>query len=411
MATAHTSLCIYLKKEPNPDPQTVRGLIERGANPFELVGVKPSGIRYSTMTMIAELPNSVHLFRFLATVIDMRGKLQPERFSGAPSFLWEVCRSKNRELFTEIIPFLVGGQALFSLPMDPWYWTEYFKRHTVDLISLTDIHHYNHHDVLAHALREDASMEMLRFLAKHVEINPSKRFSNGYGYLEIACIFGSFDAVKWLVEEHGCLAYAHDEHGHPLCAMADFDVRFISDLLHDHDVRSEAEREIMQVSGLTNRIFPLLAAVEGNKVETVLPKATYLLKNGALSDLNRRFYREDLYDEWHGVPNPLKLATQINTTIRFDVCLELLKHGAVPTEDVLHTPSGRRIPELVQNAINEYVCLGYFFLIHGADDTKAKWQRSATLKLPNVLYKTIGAFLLCARSKHYLCLSRCLAMA
>jgi hypothetical protein len=409
MATAHTSLCIYLKKEINPDPQIVRGLIEQGADPFELVGGNPNEIRYSTMTMITRLPNGARLFRLLASLIDMRGRLQVERFSFQPNFILEVCWKKNRELFTETIPYLVGTQVLFCLPMDPWYWTEFMKRHTVDFSSLTDARHYEY-DVLAHALEKDASMEMLRFLARYIQIDPRKRFSNAYGYLEIACVFGSFEAVKWLVEEHGCRVYAHDDHGNPLCAMADIDVRFIPDLLnHDYDVHLEAERKIMQVSRLTNRLFPLLAAVDSQRFETVLPKVTYLLKNGALCDLNRRFYREDLYDEWHAVPHPLKLATQLNLFIRSDVCLELLKHGAIPTQDILDKYYYcRKLLEIVQDAINEYVCLGYFFLTHGADDTKAKRQRSNTVKLPNVLYKTIGSFLLCASSKEYICLSRCL---
>jgi len=407
METIDMSLCRYLKEDPDPNPEKVRDLIQQGADPFELVGVKPTGLRYSTIGMIAGQPNAVRLFRLLASIIDMRGKLQDPLFS-ISYFIEDVCCTTNRELFAETIPYLVGDQVIFSLPMDPWYWTEYLKRHTVDLTLLTDARFYEY-DVIATALRKDASMEMLRFLANYISINPRKRFTNAYGYLELACVFGSFEAVKWLVEEHGCLVYAHDVDGNPLGPMGEFDVGLIPNLLHvDYAVQDETIRRIRQVSGLTDRLFPLLAAADGYCKETVRSKVTYLLKNGALPDLNRRFFHEDLCEEWYGVPHPLKMATDINGRTRMIVLLELMKQGAVPTVDVKESPYCAFIPQLVRDAINEYMGLGYFFFKHGANDSKVKRQRVDTITLPPELYNTIGSFLLCARHCEFECLSRCL---
>lgn len=411
MATPTTSLCIYLRDTLEPNPETMRGLIQEGADPFGAVGVKPNGQQFSVMTeVVANHPDAVDLFRILARFVDMRGRLQNETFYLLPNFLSIVTETDNRELFLVILPYLVGVQVLFQLPVDPWYWNEFFKQNPPEI--LQDItYNGNNYDVLGYALEKGAPMEILRFIAKNIRINPLEKFDDGYGYLELACCNCTLEVVEWLVNEIGCLCYAYDVHGRPLSAASEihddhFDmVRSTNYIVHQMGIHM-----LQEIEGVASKPFPLLVTLNCENTGTILPKLLFLFQHGALIDLNRRLAFDDLYDVWYGVPNPLKLATVIHVEeVRITATLHLLKNGAVPTRDVLESPRGTFIPQLAQEAVKDYLWLGYFFLEHGADDTKAKRQKTLGPKLPNVLYKTIGSFLLCARSKDYICLSRCLA--
>jgi hypothetical protein len=412
MATVDTSLCIYLKKTPDPNPEIVRGLIEQGADPFCVVGVKPNGMQYNTMTMVAEHPNAVALFRILAGIINLHGKLEEEMFFFLPNFLSVVTQIDNRELFLLVLPYLSGGETLFRLPVHPWYWNEFFKVNSPEILQDLTYETSSQYDALGYALHKGAPMEILRFIAKHLRIHPLKTFQDGYGYLELACCYSSVEVVEWLVKEHGCLCYAHDVHGQPLSPMGEIhEDHFDMIQSMNYAVLQMGMHMLQQIVGIACRPFPLLVAMNCYDTTTLFSKLTFLLQHGALHDINRRLAFDDLYDLWYGIPNSLKMAIVISDNkVRHAATLHLLKNGAVPTQDVVQSPRGRFIPELVQQAIHEYLWLGYFFLVHGADDTKSKRQKPLGPKLPNVLYTKIGSFLLCARQSEYECFSRCLPL-